>query len=454
MNILQKHLAKHGYKMPSGNTQKALTDIPVKVIGAKTEQSAFHWKRRWVQALTVAFAVLIPVSGLLRIDPEAGAFVVIDRQIWFSDFFLMFGLWITLASGLVLLYSSAGTVFCGWVCPQNTLAEWANNMTRRLLGKRAEVSMSGAAPKVAAAKNKIANWLLLGMVFLSAAMFFALIPLFYFYPPGMVWHFISFQYDAELAPSLYWIYAVCVLILFVDIAVIRHFWCRFSCIYRVWQHTFKTKQTLHVTYDASRADECAKCNYCVTSCFIDLDPRKTEVYDSCINCGECIDACNRLHAKQETGGLLRFEMGARAKKSARDFRTATVSLLGRAKWASAFTLLGVTMFVWGLWTYEPYHIAVDHADNQKIRSIQDYRIAITNKMYRAAELSVQVQGLPPGSYRLSADDIKLGAAGRGSLTLSVAQNLKRGVYAVVIIVTAMDGWKGRFNIQHFSEQGL
>ena len=430
-----------------------MADIPVRVIGASPRPTAFHWKRRAVQALTVALAVAVPVSGLLRIDPEAGAFVVVDRQIWFSDFFLMSGLWITLASALVLLYSSAGTVFCGWVCPQNTMSEWANNLTRKLLGKRAELSMSGEAPQVAAAKNKILNWALLGGALLAAAMFFALIPLFYFYPPVMVWHFMTFQHDESLAPSLYWIYSVCVLILFVDIAVIRHFWCRFACIYKVWQHSFKTKQTLHVTYDASRAAECAKCNYCVTTCFISLDPRKTDVYDSCINCGECIDACNRLHAKQQTGGLLRFEMGERTRQGAGGLRNAAVSLLARAKWASAFTALGIALLAWGLWTYEPYHVAVDHADVQKSGTIQDYRIAITSKLYRASELSVQVQGLPPGSYRLSNEDIKLGSAGRGSLTLSVDQNLKRGVYAVVITVSALDGWTGRFRIQHFSEQG-
>jgi len=437
--------------MSSGSKQRTLSAIPVKVVGAKS-RSGFHWKRRLVQALMVALAVLIPVSGLLRIDPEAGAFVVIDRQIWFSDFFLMSGMWIMLASSLVLLYSSAGTVFCGWACPQNTMAEWANNMTHRLLGKRAELSMSGEAPKVAAAKNKVVNWALLGLVLLAPAMFFALIPLFYFYPPNMVWHFMTFQHDADLARSLYWIYAVCVLILFVDIALIRHFWCRFSCIYRVWQHSFKTKQTLHVRYDADRAGECAKCNYCATSCFIGLDPRKTEVYDSCINCGECIDACDRLHAKHQTDGLLRFEMGERT-QNAGGFRNAAVSLLARAKWASAFTALGVALFAWGLWTYDPYHIAVDHADQQKTASIQDYRIAITNKTYHPAELHVQVQGLPQGSYRLSADEIRLGAAGRGSLTLSIGQNLKRGLHAVVINVSAPDGWAGHFSIQHFSEQG-
>ena len=427
--------------------------IPVRIESPSAVSAKYHWKRRLVQVLTLALAVIIPVSGLLRIDPEAGAFVMVDRQVWFSDFFLMFGAWIAVASSLVLLYSSAGTVFCGWACPQNTLSEWANNLTHRLLGKRAEVSMSGAAPRVAAAKNKILNWALLAVALLATAMLFALVPLFYFYPPRMVWHFMTFQPDPNLARSLYWIYAVCVLIVWVDVAVIRHFWCRFSCIYRVWQHSFKTRQTLHVSYDESRAAECAKCNYCVTTCFIGIDPRVTDVYDSCINCGECIDACNRLHAKQNTPGLLRFEMGERVRKGAGAvIRNAMVSLLARAKWASAFVTLGLAMVAWGAWTYEPYHIAVDHADVQAHGSIQDYRIAVTNKIYRPAEVGIRVQGLPAGSYRLSAEKLVLDSAGRGSVTLSIAPDLKRGVHAVLVTVTSLDGWTGHFRIQHFSER--
>lgn len=400
----------------------------------------------------IALAVLVPVTGLLRIDPQAGAFVVVDRQIWFSDFFLTFGLWVTLASGLVLLYSAAGTVFCGWACPQNTLSEWANNLTHKLLGKRAEVNMDGAAPKVAAAKNKVLNWLLLGLAVVAAAMLFALIPLLYFYPPAMVWHFMTLQHDDKLAPSLYWIYTVGVLILFVDIAVIRHFWCRFACIYRVWQHTFKTRQTLHIVYDAARSDECAKCNYCATACFIGLDPRRTDIYDSCINCGECIDACNRLHAKQAVNGLLRFEMGKRT--SAGDgVRYSRISLFARAKWASLFSALGIAMFAWGMWTYQPYHVVVDHADVQKNGIIQSYRIAVTNKLYRPSDMKVSVQGLPQGSYQISADTIKLQPAGREMLQLSISPGLKRGLYGVWVTVTAQDGWVGRFRFEHFAQEG-
>ena len=188
-----------------------------------------------------------------------------------------------------MLYSLAGTVFCGWVCPQNIFSEWANFMTRLLLGKRAEVSLDGQAPRVAPAKNRVLNWVLLGLSFLVAAMFLGVIPLFYFYDPGTVVSFLLWRSDPALAQSLHWIYAVFVLIILVDIAVIRHFWCRFACVYRVWQHSFRTRETLHVRYDASRSSACEKCNYCVTSCFIDIDPRKTDIYDSCINCGECME---------------------------------------------------------------------------------------------------------------------------------------------------------------------
>jgi polyferredoxin len=185
-----------------------------------------------------------------------------------------------------------------------------------------------------------------------------------------------------------------------------------------------------------------------------LDPRKTAVYDSCINCGECIDACNRLHVKQGTLGLLRFELGERKSEITRKFRSAAISLASRTGWMAPLWILGAGMFIWGLWSYEPYHVAVYRAENQQgLTTIQNYRIAATNKLYRSAEMKVKVQGLPEGSYHLSAEDIKLAPAGHESLTLSIEQTLPRGLYSVVVNVDAVDGWSGKFRIQHFSEKG-
>ena len=102
-----------------------LGSIPI-IIKPVNSGMRFHWRRRLTQFLFILIAILIPVSGLLRIDLVTGAFVVLDRQIWWADFFLIFGLWMLLASGMVMLYSTVGTAFCGWACPQNTLAEIAN----------------------------------------------------------------------------------------------------------------------------------------------------------------------------------------------------------------------------------------------------------------------------------------------------------------------------------------
>ena len=107
------------------SSNDSLSNISIIVEPAK-RGARFHWRRRLTQFLFIAIAIIIPVSGLLRIDLVTGAFVVLDRQIWWADFFLIFGLWMLLASGMVMLYSTVGTAFCGWACPQNTLSEMAN----------------------------------------------------------------------------------------------------------------------------------------------------------------------------------------------------------------------------------------------------------------------------------------------------------------------------------------
>jgi len=443
----------------SSSTQNRLRGIPVRVIGAPPaapaagpQEAVYHRRRRIVQLLALALIILIPLSGLFRIDAIAGAMVVLDRQIWFADFFLVFGLWIVLATVMVFLYSVAGTVFCGWVCPQNTVAEWANFMTRKFLGKRAEVSLDGAPVRVTASKDRARNWLVLGLCFTGAAMVVALVPMLYFYPARAVGSFVALRPDPQLAGSLYWIYGVFVLIVLLDITVLRHFWCRFICVYRVWQHSFKTRQTLHIAYDSSRSSDCEGCSYCVTQCFIDLDPRSTDVFDSCINCGECVDACHRMHQKEGTPGLLRFEFGARAPAGNAPLRRNNeYSLLGRSRWALPFTALGLAMFCWGLWNYEPYHLSVDHGRGAPGQAVTDYQISIANKEYHDATLRVRVSGLDPAEYRLSNDTVTLGAVQRQSLILSVSPQIRHGIHPVQVEVQSQDGWLGRFNFQHFAD---
>jgi len=414
-------------------------------------------KRAAVQIGTLALLVLIPVSGLFRIDPATASFVVLDRQIWFSDFLLVAGFWLTLSGSLILTYSTLGMAFCGWSCPQNTMSEWANRMTKRLLGKWAEVSLEGEAVHVSAGKKKWANWLLLGVLFSGAALGFALIPLLYFYPPDVVWSFITFRHDTRLAPSLYWIYTVFVLIMLVNVAVVRHFFCRFMCIYRVWQHSFKTRHTLHVGYDASRDVRCATCNYCLTVCPVEIDPRNTTTFDSCINCGLCISACDALQFPKGESGLLFFEFGERKLPTSVTQVVAAGARLkqklgglgGRLGWVSPVILIGVAMFAWGSVQYQPYHLSVYRADQEHGAVIQNYRINLVHKLYRPGALNVSIAGLSPDSYQLSASEAHFTTAEHKDLLLTL-DRLPKGLYTLRVTAHSDDGWQASQRIQHYS----
>ena len=424
------------------------------IIARIKPDQRLHWQRRAFQWGTIVLAVIIPVSGLFRIDPVAGAFVVLNRQIWFSDFFIVVGLWLTISCTLVMTYSLVGTAFCGWSCPQNTMSEWANLMTHKWLGKRADVSLDGAPMRISSAKKKWLNWLVLGAVFMVVAMLAALVPMLYFYPPDVIWSFVSLRQDDRLAPSLYWIYTVFTLIIFLDVAFIRHFWCRFMCIYRVWQHSFKTRETLRIVHDKSQSDECAHCNYCVTACFVDIDPRKTETYDSCINCGECINACNRVRAGRKTGtSLLHFAAGQEGSEQRIRPGKNVSSIWKRAPWASALAVFGLLLFGWGLHSYETYHFSAYRSETLLGGALNHYRINIANKLYQQADFLIEIEGLPANEYRLSTRKVIFDSAGRQDVALTISEDLPPGLHPFLVRVRKVGGESSSFRVNHFVGKG-
>lgn len=310
----------------------------------------FHWKRRATQFATLFLIALIPAVGLFRIDLTTATFNILGHDIWWSNFAFTFGLGLVIATAPILTYMTIGTVWCGWACPQNLLSEWANNMTHRFLGKRASVDVDEKM-QVAASKNKPLNWLVLGLAFLGASLVLGAIPFLFFYPVATVWGFVTHTSTDSIATFMQRLYYFCVFLFFVDIAVIRHFFCDYACVYRIGQRIFKTKDALHIAYDASRSADCAKCNYCATECVTRIEPTNITSFDSCINCGECIDACNRLHNKRGEIGLLSFELGET--KGTPTFRDQLRDVLHRFNWlVGAFFLVGALMMVWGAATSE------------------------------------------------------------------------------------------------------
>ncbi len=432
-------------------SSQVLNRIPVVSMTNSARARGVDWKLRTTRFGFLALIILVPITGLFRIDVSAG-FVVLDRQIWFSDFFIVFGMWLAMASVLIMLYSILGNVFCGWACPQNTLSTWANDMTRKHLGKSAVIDwIHEKNAKVASARNTKKNWLQLSIKLLLMSMLAALIPLLYFYPPGAIWSFLTFQEDNRLGGSLHWIYAVFTFIVLVNLAVVRHFVCRYMCVYRMWQFLFRTRDTLHVIYDKSRDEDCAKCNFCVTTCSVEVDPRETSTFDSCINCGECITACNSLQEKKDKKGLLSFKFGPRRNNEGK-IESNLISAKQRLMWVSPAFALGMGLFLWGLVAYNPYHAAVYRGDGSQGKGIDNYRISMANKMYRPGELEVSVEGLPTSAYVLEKNHVAFATSGRDEINLQIVEDaLEVGLHSFVVHVNSLDGWQDSFQILHISE---
>lgn len=307
-------------------------------------------KRKTAQLATLALIALIAAAGVFRIDLSAATFTILGREISWSNFAFTIGLGVMLATAPIITYKTVGIMWCGWACPQNAISEWANNLTKKMLGKRASVDIDETL-QVAASKNKLVNWLALGLIFLVAAIVLTLIPFLFFYSLAETWGIVSQPVGGNLSTLI--LFGVLAILMFINIAVVRHFFCDYICFYRIGQRIFKSADALYVSYDASRSADCTKCNFCATSCVTGIQPTNIAAHNSCINCGECVDACNRLHQKTDTHGLLSFKLGEA--KGAFALRNHARNMLSRSNWLiGSIFLLGLAMTAGGVIAAQPH----------------------------------------------------------------------------------------------------
>lgn len=324
----------------------------------------YHSKRRLVQSVVLALLCAIPLLGLFRIDLASASFRVLGHSISWDNYRFLSGLVLVLLSAPLLTYVTVGSVWCGWACPQNFLSEWADDLTQRWLGKRADVRVDGEGLVVAPIKNRLSHWLILGGLLFVAATLLGMVGLMNFYPPADIWAFVlgSAPRQANMAIML----GFTILLVFVDIAVVRYFFCDYACFYRMGQRLFQTGTALHIAYDVNRKDDCAKCHYCATVCPTRIQPNRIQAHDICIDCGECVDACQRLHDKSQESGLLRFSRGVSASPSPQGILTRIP--LFRISVALVF-LLGCALMGWGAWLQPHVDYAQQDAAQERLLQI-------------------------------------------------------------------------------------
>jgi polyferredoxin len=263
--------------------------------------------RRLTKLATLLTMVALPAAGVFRIDLATGSLLIFDIPVHMRNFPAVFGFALMLATGPLLMVTSFGTYWCGWGCPQNTLSEWANRLTTRLLGSRANVDIDQRQDFIIApSKNRLANWALLLGAFAGASLVIGLVPMFYFFPPSEVLALVTRTEAPQFAQFMDRLYLFMVALVFVNVALVRYFLCNYGCLFRFGSLLFRNNDLPGVQYDTSRSSECSRCNFCKVACVPGLNPTDLKKFDRCINCAECVDACAWLHNKRQPGdnGLL------------------------------------------------------------------------------------------------------------------------------------------------------
>ena len=281
--------------------------------------------RRITQVAFILFIFLMPVLNILRFDSATGELIILGnawslglKEGFYADqsiagasrvalqFFLKAILpWLFVLAVFPLLGFLTGRFFCGWLCPEGALFELSDYLTSRLLGRRSLYARKPNDPDVKEGKKTLYFVIaLLSVILLPVSGGIALTG--YFIAPATIWHQITtgeFTFGVKAG-----IIGVSSYMLITSIFV-RHALCKYICAAGLMQMLFGwvSPFSLRLTMDAARADECTNCRGCDKACFMHVTPRKNKRDISCVNCGACIDACNKELGRGK--GLFHFSLG-------------------------------------------------------------------------------------------------------------------------------------------------
>lgn len=248
--------------------------------------------RRAVQLLSLVAMVAVPLANSQGFNAVSGTFysVSLGPLILTDPLIAIQSLLATLRFDAVLLASALlplglalglGRVFCGWVCPQNTLSELFDTVAARL-GLRRFFNLSPA--------GTLARYVTLAVILTATLLFgFPLASL--FSAPGI----ISVQtarliYEGSVGLEL----ALIGVIILAEIFLVRRVWCNHLCSVGSTLILFRTRRTMRVVMAEDDGHACIHCRECARACRLGLNPMAGEVVPQCHNCGACIDACRDM----------------------------------------------------------------------------------------------------------------------------------------------------------------
>ena len=280
-------------------------------IKPKLSRGVWLWRRRLVAYGLVALFVSLPfikVGGkpFILLDIAARKFTLFGFTFLPTDSVLLALFLVGTLLSIFLVTALFGRVWCGWGCPQTVYMEFFYRPIERFFDG---TTGRGGEPK---ANRPIWFRLLKYPVYLVLSFLLANLFLSYFVGVARLWQWMHQSPATHPAPFL--VMAFVTIAMLADFAYFREQVCIIMCPYGRFQSVLLDPSSLIVSYNSQRGEprgkakqkaganslpvlgDCVDCGLCVATCPTGIDIRKG-LQMECINCTQCIDACNHVMSK-------------------------------------------------------------------------------------------------------------------------------------------------------------
>lgn len=309
-----------------------LAGTPSAATQTKTTHGKLQKSRRAAQAVFFLLFVLAPALNLLRFD-------LYETQLWFMGMRWSLGI-DALASGemnatqagislvlraflpaivLIAVFLGIayryGRLYCGWLCPHFSAVEALNDLLHRACGKLSLWDRS-TTPR-ANVKPKARWWPLFALSCAAMGFLWAITLLTYLLPPTVIWGGLI---QGTLTPNQTRFLVIGSLVLTAEFAFARHLFCRFGCAVGLFQSLawMANPRGMVVAFARDRARDCKTCDpprgsACDNACPMRLKPRNVKrLMFSCVQCGQCLSACDTSQQAQSREPTLQWQIGVEA----------------------------------------------------------------------------------------------------------------------------------------------
>jgi cytochrome c oxidase accessory protein FixG len=344
----------------------------------------------WMQTAIMLCLPFLRVHGesALRFDVPSLKLYFFGSVIWISEAYFFLLVFLLFFIGIMLVTVLYGRIWCGWMCPQTVLSDFA----RRI--------------------DAVTAWFRHHQIVKLTISHSTLVLLSTLVSANLIWYFVS-PYDmikdvvsGSLGPwtSGSWFFFTA--LIYLDLAFVRQKFCGSVCPYARFQSAFYDDRTLTIAFDLARADECIGCEACVRSCPAHIDIRKG-LQVECINCAECIDACSNQMEKKEKMPLVRYFYGVPGNIAQRGTRTRVIGL------SLAFAAVAM-LFAYQVYVRVPVDFWVfrDERQMHEPAGIHDgimnsYSLTIENRSLNPAVFQVGISGIKDAELDISQNPLIL-----------------------------------------------